>query len=37
MIDPDQRVNPKLEFGKPIHDLSPTLSKEELNNNIYKY
>ena len=37
IVNPDQRVNPKLEFGKPIHDLSPTLSKEELNNNIYKY
>ena len=29
IIDPAQRVIPKLEFGKPIDDLSPLLSRKE--------
>ncbi len=27
-IDPKSRVNPKIEFGKPLHDMSPKLSKD---------
>jgi acetolactate synthase-1/2/3 large subunit len=33
-IDKDQKVIPKLEFGRPIHDLSPRLDKVELKSNI---
>ena len=29
-VSKDQRVNPKIEFGKPIHDMSPLLEREEL-------
>ena len=42
MVDPFQRVIPKLEFGKSIDELSPLLSKEEnlkniiLNKNFFK-
>ncbi len=32
-VDEKQKVIPKLEFGRSIHDLSPRLSKEELNSN----
>ncbi len=31
LVDPKQRVSPKLEFGKPIHDMSPRLSEKEIN------
>lgn len=34
MISKNQRVNPKLEFGRPIHDLSPLLTQNELKKNI---
>ncbi len=29
-IDPNQRVSPKLESGKPIHDMAPYISSQEL-------
>jgi acetolactate synthase-1/2/3 large subunit len=32
-VNENQKVIPKLEFGRPIHDLSPRLSEEELNSN----
>ena len=35
-VDEKQKVIPKLEFGKAIHDLSPRLSKEEMNLNMIK-
>jgi len=31
MIDPKARVKPKIEFGKPLHNMSPLLSKNEIN------
>jgi len=34
-ISTNQKVIPKLEFGRPIHDLSPRLSEEELKQNIF--
>ena len=34
MINENQKVIPKLEFGRAIHDLSPRLSKEELVSNL---
>ncbi|MAJ22902.1 MAG: hypothetical protein CBC24_03545 [Candidatus Pelagibacter sp. TMED64] len=33
-IKSDQRVFPKIEFGKPIHDMTPFLDREELNDNM---
>jgi acetolactate synthase-1/2/3 large subunit len=36
-VDEKQKVIPKLEFGKAIHDLSPRLSVEEMNLNIIKW
>ena len=30
MIDPKARVNPKIEFGRPLHDMSPKLDKNIL-------
>ena len=35
-VDEKQKVIPKLEFGRAIHDLSPRLSKEEMNLNMIK-
>ncbi len=35
-IDEKQKVIPKLEFGRAIHDLSPRLSEEEMNSNMIK-
>jgi acetolactate synthase-1/2/3 large subunit len=35
-VDEKQKVIPKLEFGKAIHDLSPRLSKEEMKINMIK-
>jgi len=29
-IDPKARVKPKIEFGKPLHNMSPLLSKNEI-------
>ena len=31
MIKPSQKIVPKLEFGRPLEDLSPLLSRKELN------
>ena len=33
-VSENQKVIPKLEFGRPIHDLSPRLEKDELESNI---
>ncbi len=30
MIDPKARVKPKIEFGKSLHNMSPLLSKTEI-------
>jgi acetolactate synthase I/II/III large subunit len=35
-VDEKQKVIPKLEFGREIHDLSPRLSEQEMNLNIIK-
>ena len=35
-VDEKQKVIPKLEFGKAIHDLSPRLSEEEMKLNMIK-
>ena len=35
-VDEKQKVLPKLEFGRAIHDLSPRLSEEEMNMNMIK-
>jgi len=34
LINENQKVIPKLEFGRAIHDLSPRLSKKEINSNL---
>ncbi len=34
LINPDQLLNPKLEFGRPIEDLSPLLPRNEFNRNM---
>ena len=34
LIKPDQKIIPKLQFGKPIEDLSPLLSRREYLNNM---
>ena len=34
IVDENQKVIPKLEFGRAIHDLSPRLEKEELEANM---
>ncbi len=34
LINGNQKVIPKLEFGRPIHDLSPRLTKKEINSNL---
>lgn len=33
-INPNQKLNPKLEFGKPIEDISPLLSRKEFYKNM---
>ena len=33
IVSPKQRVAPKLEFGRPIDDMSPLLSRSEYNSN----
>jgi len=35
MLKPDQKIIPKLQFGNPIEDLSPLLSREEFNENMF--
>lgn len=34
IIKPDQKIEPKLQFGKPIEDLSPLLSRKEFKENM---
>jgi acetolactate synthase-1/2/3 large subunit len=34
IIDTNQKIIPKLQFGKPIEDLSPLLSRSEFNKNM---
>jgi acetolactate synthase-1/2/3 large subunit len=34
IIAPDQKIVPKLQFGKPIEDLSPLLSRSEFKKNM---
>lgn len=34
IVNENQKVIPKLEFGRAIHDLSPRLDKEEINSNL---
>lgn len=34
VINPNQKLNPKLEFGKPIEDISPLLPREEFYSNM---
>lgn len=34
VINPNQKLNPKLEFGKPIEDISPLLPREEFHSNM---
>ncbi len=34
VVSENQRVIPKLEFGRPIHDLSPRLSEKEIKKNL---
>ena len=36
-ISENQKVIPKLEFGRAIHDLSPRLSQDELNSNMISF
>ena len=33
-VKPDQKIIPKLSFGKPIEDLSPLLSRKEFDKNM---
>ena len=34
LIDKDQKLIPKLEFGRPLEDMSPYLSEEDLHSNM---
>ena len=34
IIDPNQKIEPKLQFGKPIEDLSPLLPRPEFKRNM---
>mgnify|MGYP006094651597 CR=1 FL=1 len=35
LLKPDQKIIPKLQFGKPIEDLSPLLPRKEFLDNMY--
>ena len=35
LLKPDQKIIPKLQFGRPIEDLSPLLPREEFKRNMY--
>ncbi len=35
MLRPDQKIIPKLQFGNPIEDLSPLLSRDEFKKNMF--
>jgi hypothetical protein len=30
LVDPKARVEPKIEFGKPLHDMAPYIDKLKL-------
>jgi hypothetical protein len=34
IIDPNHKIIPKLQFGKPIEDLTPFLPRSEFNKNM---
>ena len=34
IISPNQKIIPKLQFGKPIEDLSPLLNRDDFNKNM---
>ena len=34
MIDVNQKLTPKLEFGNPLEDMSPYMTDRELDNNM---
>lgn len=34
LLDPDQKISPKLEFGRPLEDLGPLLPREEFFKNM---
>ena len=34
IIDKEQKLLPKLEFGNPLEDMSPYLNDEEIENNM---
>ena len=34
MIDVDQKLTPKLEFGNPLEDMSPYMTEDELEENM---
>jgi acetolactate synthase-1/2/3 large subunit len=34
IINPNQKMIPKLQFGKPIEDLSPLLNREDFKKNM---
>jgi acetolactate synthase-1/2/3 large subunit len=34
IVDPNQKIIPKLQFGKPLEDLSPLLPRSEFNENM---
>ena len=34
LIDPEQKLIPKLEFGNPLEDMSPYLPDNEINENM---
>ena len=35
LLKSDQKIIPKLQFGNPIEDLSPLLSRKEFNKNMF--
>ncbi len=35
LINPNQKIIPKLQFGKPIEDLSPPLNRKEFSKNMF--
>jgi acetolactate synthase-1/2/3 large subunit len=35
LINPNQKIIPKLQFGKPIEDLSPLLNRNEFSKNMF--
>ena len=35
-VDPNQKIIPKVKSGSPIHDMLPSLSKDEIQSNMIK-